>query len=79
MHRADPYAFKTAVLGEVSSMVTTLRELLAITKLEATDAIATATSMAGHYGRWPHPVPVCVRSTKPAPSWRTRWSTSNLN
>jgi hypothetical protein len=47
MHRADPYAFKTAVLGEVSSMVTTLRELLAITKLEATDAIATATSMAG--------------------------------
>jgi AcrR family transcriptional regulator len=41
------YAFKTAVLGEVSSMATTLRELLAITELEATDAIATATSMAG--------------------------------
>jgi AcrR family transcriptional regulator len=41
------YAFKTAVLAEVSAMASTLRELLGITELEATDAIATATSMAG--------------------------------
>jgi AcrR family transcriptional regulator len=41
------YAFKTAVLAEVNLIATTLRELLGITGLEATDAIATATSMAG--------------------------------
>jgi AcrR family transcriptional regulator len=41
------YAFKTAVLGEVSSVVTTLRQLLSITERAGTDAISTATSMAG--------------------------------
>jgi AcrR family transcriptional regulator len=41
------YAFKTAVLGEVSSVVTTLQQLLGITERAATDAISTATGMAG--------------------------------
>jgi AcrR family transcriptional regulator len=41
------YAFKTAVLGEVSSAATTLGQLLGITERAATDAISTATGMAG--------------------------------
>src|ERR1700752_950368 len=41
------YAFKTAVLAEVSALATALRELFGITELEATDTISTATSMAG--------------------------------
>lgn len=41
------YAFKTAVLGAVSSVATSLRELLSITDRAAMDAISTATSMAG--------------------------------
>ena len=41
------YAFKTAVLGEVTAVATALRQLFAITERAATDVIATATSMAG--------------------------------
>ena len=41
------YAFKTAVLSEVSAVATALRQLLAITERAATDVVATATSMAG--------------------------------
>jgi Tetracyclin repressor-like, C-terminal domain len=41
------YAFKTVVLGEVAAVATTLRRLLGISERAATDAISTATSMAG--------------------------------
>jgi Tetracyclin repressor-like, C-terminal domain len=41
------YAFKTAALDEVNAVATTLQRLLGITERAATDAIATATSMAG--------------------------------
>jgi AcrR family transcriptional regulator len=41
------YAFKTAALDEVNAVATTLQKLLGITERAATDAIATATSMAG--------------------------------
>jgi Tetracyclin repressor-like, C-terminal domain len=41
------YEFKTVVLGEVTSVATTLRQLLGITERAATDVISTATSMAG--------------------------------
>jgi AcrR family transcriptional regulator len=41
------YAFKTAVLGEVGSMATLLRQLLGIGERAATDVISTATGMAG--------------------------------
>jgi AcrR family transcriptional regulator len=41
------YAFKTVALGEVSSVATVLGQLLGITERAATDAISTATSMAG--------------------------------
>jgi AcrR family transcriptional regulator len=41
------YEFKTVVLGEVAAVATTLRRLLGLSERAATDAISTATSMAG--------------------------------
>jgi AcrR family transcriptional regulator len=41
------YAFKTAALDEVNAVAATLQHLLGITERAATDAIATATGMAG--------------------------------
>ena len=41
------YAFKTAALAEVNAVATAVQQLLPITEHAATDAIATATGMAG--------------------------------
>ncbi|WP_433418515.1 TetR/AcrR family transcriptional regulator [Microtetraspora malaysiensis] len=41
------YAFKKIALGEVASVTGMLQELLGINERQATDAISTATSMAG--------------------------------
>ncbi|MGK4584889.1 TetR family transcriptional regulator [Kitasatospora sp. HPMI-4] len=41
------HAFKKVALAEVASMAAVLHELLGITERQATDVIATATSMAG--------------------------------